>query len=351
MPGALLLAAFVVGRPYVGVEAVEVAPTPVSEGVRIVAVGEPRGRLGGLAWAPDGRSLWVGAGSTLYRLRADDGAVLGRTVVPDGDEIDALVLSPTGAHLAATTADDHVTVWSSATGKVTVRATRAGWMLDELVSFSPDGKRVFAAFYSDDPDVDEEIRIEAWDVASGRSLGKRWARETPLQSASEFDFRPIRLAGSHVYFDDLLLLVSPRPVRSCADELPYAAAGELGWYGPAGVRTLADCTVVRAGTSALEPGKRADVLLSRLGERAAYVRHEADDVTIAAIDLIGDREIGRLEYGDVTATTGFALSADGSQVAVALHHRAADGAPRQFLLVWRPLAAAEPRLLALEIPA
>jgi hypothetical protein len=346
---ALLLSAFVAGRPYAGPEAVEVVPAPAVEGAPIV-VDEPRGRLGGLAWAPDGRSVWVGAGSTLYQLRADTGAVIGRTQVPDGDEIDTLVPSPTGAHVAAATVEDHVTVWNSATGKVTVRARRSGWMLDELVTFSPDGKRVFAAFYTDSPDADEVIRIEAFDVASGRSLGKKRAHETPVWGNSAFEFRPMQLAGSHVYFDDLLLLVGPRPVKACDDDLPYAAAGELGWYGSAGVRALADCAIVRADTSTLAAAKQDEVLLSRLGERAAYVRLEAGNVTIAAFDLIGNKEIGRLEYGDVTARTGFALSADGSQVAIALNHREPDGGLRQFLLLWRPLATAEARLLALQIP-
>lgn len=351
MLGALLLWTLVVDRPYVGPEAVA-SPEARALAVELaIEVAEPRGRLGELVWAPDGRSVWVVGGASLFRVQADTGAVIGRLDVPDGDAADGLAISSRG-HLAATTRDDFVTVWNGATGDVALRVSRRGWMLDGLVAFSPDGKQVFAAFYGDDPRHDEAVRIEAWDVASGRSLGKRRVPEVSLWSTSVFEFEQVRLAGKRVYFDDLVLFVRPHEIRACGDELPYATAGALAWYEGGGVRRMDDCSVVYADTSALERTQVSDVQLTARGDRAAYYRRDAKDVKFGVIDLAANAELAQVEYGDVSGVPGFAIAPDGSQVAATLTRSGPDGEARQFLLLWRPLAvgAAPARVLALRVP-
>lgn len=342
----LLLWTLLAARPYAGPEAVTVPAHPAPATDLVLDVREPRGALGPLVWASDNRSVWVAGGSIFHRIDADTGAVLTRLAIPGGEEPEAAVISPRGTHIATITADS-ITVWDS-TGKITLHASRKGWMLDELVTFSADGRRVFAAFYNDD----EQIRIEAWDVASGRSLGTRRIREVSDGSDSEFEFTPVRLAGSHVFFDDLILLARPRPIRTCADSLPAALAGDLAWYDDGAVRHIDDCNIVHARTPALTAIKTAQVELSARADRAAYVQRDEARLTLGLIDLAADAELGRLEFAGIKPSASIVLAPDGSQVAAALRRRGADDQTEQLLLLWRPLpvGAAPARLLTLRVP-
>lgn len=346
---SLLLGALLVSRPYTGPEA---APLPEQATPPDVAasaeetrdVSQLRGPLGMLAWDPASRDVWVASPTGLVRVRADTGAVV-KTLAPpvdDAFEEDILALSPDGNYIAAFTASEAVMVWDTRTGATTLRVTRPNWESVGYAAFSADSARIFTIWLSESA-RSEVARVEAFDVKTGRSLGTKRMREPSMLSDSPFMLLPVRHAGSHIYFDDLLMVASPRPIRACNDDdLPMAVAGELGFYEDDTVRTMHDCAVVRPRQTII-PVKAVELSMSTGARRVVYREGGKGERSFVLVDLERGVELARL--GSMASDVGefFALSPDGTWLAAAVHRK-----PEHLLVLWRaPAAGAAGRVITL----
>lgn len=343
----LLLAA--ASRAYSGVESFE-DPAPYTE---VIAVHEPPSGFEAMAWTHDSRGLWVGGlDGPLYLLGATTAAISRRIALPDEDDLEALVLAPNGLTMAALTDRPDILVIDLATGRAR-RIARLGPLaiIDGPLAFSPNGARLFALHFDGDEDIPF---LEAWDVATGRSVGRRRLRE-PNPDPDDFEgYTPTRVAGSHVFTDEELLLVRSHPLRMCDGRGPHAASGSLGWYGDAdgALRRLADCTLVRASSHVLTEAAPPFIQLAAAGTRAAYLRLDNDTLRLGLVDLTTDTALGRLELEPVTAPS-FAVAPDGSQIAAHYTQQDHTGATHHVLTLWRPVAApgAPVRRLEMHMPA
>jgi hypothetical protein len=322
-------------RPYSGAESFE-DPAPYTE---VLAVHEPPDGLEAMAWTHDSRALWVGGfGGPLYLLDATTAAISRRVPLRDENDLDALVLAPNGTLMAALTDVPDILLIDLTTGRAR-RAARLGDLdiLDGPIAFSSNGARIFGLHFDGDDDI---AILEAWDVASGRSVGRRRLRE-PNADPDDFEgYTPTRVAGSHVFTDEELLLVRPHPLRMCDGRGPHAAAGAVGWYGDGdgALRRLADCTVVRASSRVLTAAAPPFIQLAAEGTRAAFLIPGNDTITLGLVDLTADADLGRLALEPALAPT-FAVAPDGSQIAVHYKQQDHTGVAHHVLTLWRPVAA------------
>ena len=171
-----------------------------------------------MAFAPDGRSVWVLGGllqgdgkawdrkTHLWRIDpATGGALLHR---PFGSEMSlALAVSPDGARVAVATANGEMQVHATDDGRTLARFKSQRGLGESLASaiggpqerhvrqlrFSPDGRQLLA--------TEALQRSEVWDIASGTLL-----RELPLQAADYLPDGSLLAGGTGV-----LKLLAPPP--------------------------------------------------------------------------------------------------------------------------------------------
>lgn len=160
-----------------GVEIVDIASHKV---VSHVTIDEG---FGGIAFAPDGRSVVCSGGSSeqVYRFPVDDGVLGGPSALRVGADTDrgvvsGVTFSPDGGLLAvARLFDNDVTCLNARTGAVVWRArlgppTRTAWVTSkESVSPNDVGRAPGLA------EGDEPYRL-VWDAARGRIYASLWGR-------------------------------------------------------------------------------------------------------------------------------------------------------------------------------
>lgn len=349
---SLLLGALLASRPYTGPVEVPLATAdavadPTSADITLDLKGV-RGPLGAVAWHPGSKDVWLVADDTLVRIAADTGAIVQRlTLNAVDDKPDTLAIAPDGKHIGVITGEATMTVWDVQTGKITIRAKRGDWEPDTYVTFSADSKKVFSMWFGE-VRGDEVARVEAWDAASGRSLGTRRAQEIANGSDSPFMVKPIKLAGSHIFFDDIMMLATPWPVRACdGDALPVAVAGEFAYYEDDYVRSMRDCAVKRKAMS-IVPAAVIDLSLSADTTRAAYLTPGKRDRALVFVDVPGNAELARLDLSETERWVYFSTAPDGSHVALSVRRN-----KKEYLLVlWRPEASGgvPARTLTLRVP-
>ena len=132
-----------------------------------------KGRLGDVAFSPDGQRLAVasGIGVWLYDVATSRELAL----IPTASWLNSVVFSPDGRLLASASGDSTVKLWDVATReKIATLEGHTDFVWS--VVFSPDG-RLLA---SGSPDG----TVKLWDVATGREIDTLEGHEGPITSVS-----------------------------------------------------------------------------------------------------------------------------------------------------------------------
>ena len=115
----------------------------------------------GIAFSPDGKLLAVGIRNGPVQLLEPDSGIIFRTFTGHTDLVNSVVFFPDGKKIAAGSSDGTIILWDVAGGKEMQRFqghTRSVWK----VSISPDGKTLASA------STDGTIRL--WNAATGQEM-------------------------------------------------------------------------------------------------------------------------------------------------------------------------------------
>jgi WD40 repeat protein len=297
------------------------------------------GRVGALAWHPDGRTLAVVAGSRAAQVSLWDARARRQRRLLRGEvhPLTGLAFSPDGRLIAAAGNDHQLWIWDERTGK-SGKPLRGHLAPVSGLAFTPDGNRLVSG------GRDGAVRV--WDLL----------RETELASLVT---RPVAALAMHPTAPTAILATTPRDADDTGPDLRLLDVdtgreiepmrGHLG--GSTAVAFAADgATLATAGLDRTlrvwdfpprraqlrlrgQVGTSASVALDRPGRVLAWLSR-GDAMTGPATEIV----LAEAETGQSLQTLraqgrpmqAFALSGDGRLVAGAAGH---PGEPAE-LLVW-----------------
>lgn len=116
-----------------------------------------------VAYSPDGRRIFVGAGNDVYFLDAIAGHTVGEPLRGHTGIVTSVVVSSDGTCVASGSWDKTIRIWDAASGKEICEPLEGHTDSVWSVSFSPDGTRLASG------SLDETVRI--WNAKTGLAIG------------------------------------------------------------------------------------------------------------------------------------------------------------------------------------
>ncbi len=283
---------------------------PATEGSLAILHGHT-GRVGGIAFSPDGRTIASASDDSTVRLwDAESHRQLGASITGPRDAVYDIAFSPDGTLLAAAGGDGKVRIYDVPSHEERATFNAHAFAVSD-VEFSPDGKILASAGYG---------RLQLWDVLSHRRLDS--VRTYAFRVAFSAGGRRLATAGSLTQLwairNHKLLLSSTGPRTSPAPVLSisFSPGGRIlatGDYDGKvrlwNARTFARLRVLDRSASSF-----SGIAFSPDGRMLASA---GDDDTIRLWSVRTGQRLGAALTGHTDDVTSIAFNRDGRRLASA----------------------------------